>query len=161
MQKISSYHLFILEIQWILESCDQLGHTHFWPCPPKIFLINFYFMRICINKQKIRLFHWFVLEIWFIKKFYNLIGWEHFGPYLRNQNLPKYGICAGTQPIIYNFSFTFSKNQWQIFQYIQKTLFLAHFWSIFWAKNFFSGKSDSVMHNFIWISNFMPKFRKN
>ena len=87
MQKISSYHLFILEIQWILESCDQLGHTHFWPCPPKIFLINFYFMRICINKQKIRLFHWFVLEIWFIKKSCNLIGWEHFGRYLFSNKL--------------------------------------------------------------------------
>ena len=87
MQKISSYHLFILEIQWILESCEQLCHTHFWPCPPKIFLINFYFMRICINKQKIRLFHWFVLEIWFIKKSCNLIGWEDFGRYLISNKL--------------------------------------------------------------------------
>ena len=33
--KISSFHQFILEIQSILESCDQTGHTH-----PK-FLINF------------------------------------------------------------------------------------------------------------------------
>ena len=51
---------------------------------------------IYINIQKIRLFHWFVLEIWLIRKSCNLIGWEHFGSYLRNQNLPKYGICAGT-----------------------------------------------------------------
>ena len=41
MQKISSSHNFILEIQPILESCDQTGHTHFWPCPSKNFLINF------------------------------------------------------------------------------------------------------------------------
>ena len=41
MQKISSFHNFILEIQPILESCDQTGHTHFWPCPSKNFLINF------------------------------------------------------------------------------------------------------------------------
>ena len=51
---------------------------------------------IYINIQKIRLFHWFVLEIWLIRKSCNLIGWEHFGWYLRNQNFPKYGICAGT-----------------------------------------------------------------
>ena len=41
MQKISSFHNFILEIQPILESCDQTGHTHFWPCPSRNFLINF------------------------------------------------------------------------------------------------------------------------
>ena len=41
MQKIISFHQFILEIQPILESCDQTGHTHFWPCQSKIFLVNF------------------------------------------------------------------------------------------------------------------------
>ena len=41
MQKISSFHQFILEIQPILESRDQTGHTHFWPCQSKKFLINF------------------------------------------------------------------------------------------------------------------------
>ena len=47
--------------------------------------------------QKIRLFNCFVLKVWLIKKTCNLIGCEHFGQYLRNQNFPKYGICAGTQ----------------------------------------------------------------
>ena len=37
MPKISSLHQFILDIQPILESHDQTGHTHFWPHPPKIF----------------------------------------------------------------------------------------------------------------------------
>ena len=32
MQKIRLY---------ILESHDQTGHTHFWPCPPNKFLISF------------------------------------------------------------------------------------------------------------------------
>ena len=41
MQKISSFHHFI-EIQPILEPCDQTDHTYFWPCPSKNFLINFY-----------------------------------------------------------------------------------------------------------------------
>ena len=40
-QKISSFHQFILEIQPILESCNLTGHTHFWPCLSKNFLINF------------------------------------------------------------------------------------------------------------------------
>ena len=41
MQKISLFHQFILEIQLILESCDQTGHNHFSSCPSKNFLINF------------------------------------------------------------------------------------------------------------------------
>ena len=40
-QKISSFHWFILDIQPILESCDQAGHTHFCPCIAKKMLINF------------------------------------------------------------------------------------------------------------------------
>ena len=38
------------------------------------------------------------------------------------------------------------------------------FWPIFpifGAKNFFPRKSGSVVHNFIWVSSIMPKFRKN
>ena len=41
MQKISSFHQFIIEMQLILEPHDQAGHTHFWPYPPKKCLINF------------------------------------------------------------------------------------------------------------------------
>ena len=37
------------------------------------------------------------------KKSCNLIGLENFGPYLRNQNFPKYGIGAGKQQIIFIF----------------------------------------------------------
>ena len=36
-KKNSSFDLFIFEIQSILESCDQTGHTPFWPCSPKNF----------------------------------------------------------------------------------------------------------------------------
>ena len=34
-----------------------------------------------------------------IKKCRNLIGQEHFGPYLRNQNFPKYEICSSIQQL--------------------------------------------------------------
>ena len=52
----------------------------------------------------------------------------------------------------------------QIFQYTQKTLFLAHFWSIcsiFVANFFFSRKSGFVTQNAIEVSSTMPQFRKN
>ena len=35
------------------------------------------------------------------------------------------------------------------------------FWPIFDAKKGIPQKSDSVKHNFIWVSNTMPKYRKN
>ena len=35
MQKISALHPFNLEIQSILESCEQTDHIHIWPLPPK------------------------------------------------------------------------------------------------------------------------------
>ena len=87
-------------IQSILESRDQTGYTHFWPCSSKKFFIKFYCMWICMNMQKIRLFYWFVFKIWLIKKSYNLIGWEHFNPYFRTKSFPKHGICVGTQQIL-------------------------------------------------------------
>ena len=34
-----------------------------------------------------------------IEKSCNLIGQEHFGPYLRNQNFPKYEICSSIQQL--------------------------------------------------------------
>ena len=102
--KISVNFIYsFFEIQSISEFHNQSGYAYFWQCPPKKFLINFYFMWICINMQKIRLFYWFPLEIWLIKKSCNLFGWEQSGPYLRNKTFPKYGICAGIQQIIYVF----------------------------------------------------------
>ena len=100
MQKISSFHLLLLETQPILESCDQTNHTYFWPCPTKTFLIFFLFMWICINMQKIMLFHWSVPEIWLIKKSCYLIAWEHFGPYLRKKHSQIWHLCRNTVNII-------------------------------------------------------------
>ena len=36
LQKISSIHQFILEINLILETLDLKGHVHIWPCAPKV-----------------------------------------------------------------------------------------------------------------------------
>ena len=93
MQKISSFHQFIFEIQPILESCDQTGHTH-----PKNFWSTFNLYEFVSTCKKSGYFIDFSGDM-VDKKSYNLIGWEHFGPYLRSQNFPKYGICAGIQQI--------------------------------------------------------------
>ena len=120
-------------------------------------------MWICINMQKIRLFHWFNLEIWLIKKSWTLIGWKHFGPYLRSQNFFKYGISAGTQQIIQIFIITqIQLKLMTIFLINSKDsvfgTFLMYFPN-FGGKNFFSGTTGSLMHNFKWISITMPKLK--
>ena len=43
IQKIILFHQFILEIQSILESRDQIGQIHFRPCTTKKCSINFHF----------------------------------------------------------------------------------------------------------------------
>ena len=51
--KIRLFQVFIFEIQSILESWDQTGQAHFWPCPPKNVLISFKLLRISISIQKV------------------------------------------------------------------------------------------------------------
>ena len=46
MQNVSWFHLFILEIQPILESRDNIGHTHFWACPTKKNWLTFNFCEL-------------------------------------------------------------------------------------------------------------------
>ena len=36
MQKISSIYQFIHEMKLILETLDLKGHSHIWPCAPKV-----------------------------------------------------------------------------------------------------------------------------
>ena len=149
-------------IQSILESRDQTGYTHFWPCSSKKIFIKFYCMWICMNMQKIRLFYWFVFKIWLIKKSYNLIGWEHFNPYFRTKSFPKHipTICVGTQQILKIFIIEQIKLKLmtKCFYKFKKPCF----WSILpilGAKHF-SGKSGSDTHKFIRVFSTMPKFRK-
>ena len=69
-------------------------------------------MWTCINMQKTRLFYWFVLDIWVTTKSCNLIGSEHFGPYLWNENITKYEICARIQQI--TSVFIIAQIQWKL-----------------------------------------------
>ena len=53
MQKISLFHLFILQIELILESHHMTGHIHFWPLQPLNFPrpFNLYeFVPACKNQ---------------------------------------------------------------------------------------------------------------
>ena len=52
MQKIILFHQFIFEIQPILESHHQIGHTLFWPCPPQKFSSNFYLNEFVPARKK-------------------------------------------------------------------------------------------------------------
>ena len=47
----------------------------------------------------------------------------------------------------------------KFFNKFKKPCFFAHF-SNFGGKKFFPGKCSSVMHNFIQVSNTIPRFRK-
>ena len=124
MQKISSFHLLILEI---LEPCDQTSHTNFWPCPLKKFLINFY--------QKIRLFHWFVLEIWLIKNI------------LQSDWLRMFWLVSQEQHSkLYKFWF---QNKFSKITKFPNKLKNPVF-GPFSGKNVFSRKYGSAKDNFIW-----------
>ena len=59
------------KIQPVLESCDQTGHTHFWPYPPKK---NFYQLLIYVNLyQQAKNQAVLSIFLWLIKKCCNLI----------------------------------------------------------------------------------------
>ena len=133
------------DIQSILESCDQTGHTYFQPCPTQTFLINFdNFDNFCELYQyaknegvslhcsgetadlKILQYDW-------LRAFSNKI-------------FPIYRICAGTaNNMNFHYRTGWLKINDQIFLLIQKTLFLAHFPN-FLGKKGFSKKSGSVTH---------------
>ena len=111
--------------------------------------------------QKIRLFYWLVLEILLIIKACNLLGWEHFGPYLRNQNFSKYGICAGTQQIIKIFVVEQiqQKLMTKYFNIFKKSCFWPIF-PIFGAKKFFLGHltlSGTTSYGFLALHQNLEK----
>ena len=63
-----------------LESREKTGHTHFWQCPPKKFLMSLQFFWICMNMQKISLFHLLILQIQSILESSHMTGQTHFWP---------------------------------------------------------------------------------
>ena len=156
MQKFSSFHRFILEIQLISEPCKQADHTYFWPCPPKMFLI---YTNLCQHSKG------FFIDKWLIKKSCNLTGWEHFGPYLRNEIFPNiWDSCRSTANNINScYKANSVKVDDQSFQKIKRPVFgpyLVNFPN-FGGKLNFSRKSTFVTLKFIWVFSTMPIFRKS
>ena len=46
------------------------------------------------NEESGKVFTWVKLKLFKLKLFCNLIGQELFGPYLKNQNFGRHGVCA-------------------------------------------------------------------
>ena len=99
LQKISYFHLLVLEIQSTLESWDQIGHTHFWPCLTQNFRSTFTFCEFVWICKK-----WgcFINLFWRNSWFGNAAIWlaETVLVYISETSFMGYGNCAGTQQII-------------------------------------------------------------
>ena len=101
-----------------------------------------------------------------IKEYWNLIGQE---PFLAITWEPDFSqACSFRRMLMNHKNFHFTqipdKTNDIIFLKSPKTMFLGHFWSFLvifaqWEK-FFSRKSGSVTHNYIWAPNTMLSFRK-
>ena len=149
----------------------------FWIMSIPNFLINFYFMWICINIEKKQWFQfqWFVLEIhgwlkypgiWFSENIVAHISETKIFPIMGF--VQKSAFCAfSLENKICAFSLenNFSESEWPNF-----SLNLKHpvFGPIMVHFPKFVGKKASptffqlcVTGKFIWISSTMPKFRKN
>ena len=99
--KISVHSIYsFLRYSQFQSPVTRLAMPIFHHVYPKNFWSTFNLCELVSTCKKSGYFNWLVLDIWLIKKSCNLIDWEHFGPYLRNKNFPKYGICAGNHQII-------------------------------------------------------------
>ena len=146
MQKISSLHHFILEIKSVLESRDQIGHIHFWPCTTKHFLINFQFIRTCFNMQKMRISSICSGEMVDLKILQSELL-RAFWPISQEKNLSQIeDLCRNTEN---NINFHYRTNSGkiydQIFLWIQKPLF----WPIFGSFPLLWGLKKVIPKNLV------------
>ena len=100
MQKISLFQLLILEIHSVLESSNQIDHTHFWSYPPIKLSIQIFFFLNWYQHAKNQA----ISLISFIQKYCNLIVRKHFGPNLRKKIFTKHRLCTETKKIIFFFN---------------------------------------------------------
>ena len=108
MPKISSFHLFILQIDSILESHHMNDHIHFWPSQPLNFQrpfnlhefvpaykksVNFW-DTVNVRVQRLDLLN----LLWTSSSSRNYAIWvtEYFDLYLRNKIFPKQDLCRNT-----------------------------------------------------------------
>ena len=164
IQKISSFHQFILQIQPILESHDQTGHTHFWPYPSKNLWSGF---NLCEFVSTCKKSGYFIDLFWRYDWLKNPAIWlaENILPI--SQKLEFSQIWDLFRNTTNNINIHYSTNSVKIndkiFQYIQKTLFLAHFPN-FWGKKFFFWKiqlSCTTSYGFLASRKLMIQFQEN
>ena len=125
MPKISLFHLFILQIESILESHHMTGHIHFWPHQPQNFQCPFNlheFVPAC--KKSVNSWDTVNLRVqrpdllnllWRNSSFRNYAIWlaESILAYISGTRFfPKYRIYAGTQQIINIF--IIEQIQWKL-----------------------------------------------
>ena len=163
MQRISLFHLFILQIESILESHHMTSHVHFLTTPtPKIF-------NICYIQLK-------SVNSW------DTVNFEFQGPDLlnmlwSNSSFRKYAIWLAESILVYisgtrffpnigfvqeHSKFIIEQIQWKLmtkfFFKVKKPIFgpFHHFWG---QKKFFK-KNQVVMHKFIRVSSTLAKSRE-
>ena len=97
-----------------------------------------------------------------IKEYWNLIGRE---PFLDITWEPDFSqACSFCRMLMNHKNFHFTqipdKTNDVIFLKSPKTMFLGHFWSFLPDGDFFSPKTPSVTHNYIWAPNTILSFKK-
>ena len=153
MPKISLFHLFILQIESILESHHMTGHIHFWPRQPLNFQRPFNlheFVPACkksvnsLDTVNVRAQGPDLLNLlWRNSLFRNYAIWlaESILAYISVTRFFPNRICAGTQQIINIF--IIERIQWKLmtkfFIKFKKPIF-GHLPN-FWGKKSFSKKS--------------------
>ena len=160
MQKISSFHLFILEIQAILESRHKIGHTHSWPSSTRKFQIN-PCEFVSTWKKLGRLMNLFQQNSWF--KNHAIWLAKSISAYISvTRFLPNIGFVQ-QHNINAHYRTNSVKIITQIFYKFKKPCFWPIF-PIFRAKNVFQEKTNSVLHNLIRDKiqkNLMIHFQEN
>ena len=169
MPKISLFHLFILQIESILESHHMTGHIHFWPRQPLHFKRPFNlheFVPAC--KKSVN--SWDTVNLRVQRPDLRNLLW-------RNSSFRNYAIWLAESILAYisgtrffpnigfvqeHSKFIIEQIQWKLmtkfFFKVKKPIFgpFHHFWG---QKKFFK-KNQVVMHKFIRVSSTLAKSRE-
>ena len=122
-----------------------------------------------IYMPKIKVRYSSISEILLIKEYlsqWNLIGRETLLAVTWEPDFSR--VCSFRRMLMNhkNFHFTQIRDKTNDILFLKspETMFLSHFWPflvIFAWWGFFSKKSGSVTHNYIWVTNTMLGFKKN
>ena len=152
MQKISSFHQFLLEKQPILESRDQNDHTHFWQHPSKNISINF---NLCEFVSTCKKSGYFIDLLWRYGWLKNPAIWlaeNILAPSQEQKFSQTWDLCRNrANNINFHYRTNSEKINDKIFQYIKKKPFLVHFPNFGGKKMFLENPalSRTTSHGFL------------